>query len=1202
MTNVKLENNIDKNKKQNGASNNADSPFHVIVVTSPDARSAEAALKGPLKRDNLPTCINESTNLISTSDPFDTRLGSGGGTLAAIEEADSFLRLQSDCSNGSILIVHAGGQSSRCPTQMTLGKAWTDLPLLNETDISNPTYILIESLSCLLKNLPCGSIVVAASDVILDLPTDTPISFEYVSSDKVLGLAVPAPLSTAKNHGVFSISQACDTAENKKYAISDVEKFLQKPSIPVMTSCQGCTFIHNSQEMAWIDTGVVIFLPKAADALRELMVNDLSQYTKSGLQQRMDIQKGISVGSIVGSKLELYTHLLLAIPTKGMKDMQSEEIRLQRYLSNESNSDLCSKTLDKIFRKLSVLELQVCTLLDGSFIHLGTTKELMKFMIEGAMEHQTKGSGSLVKLATRRHTFMSGVYAEKCCVIMNSVIDSSYSQELPSFIGNGSIVEHCYIDNSTIQVGSSCVVSCLRGWWHDAVQIPSNTIFQMLPLTEKDETNFEYVFMYLGANDNVKEHAMCYGIPFEKFLDEIGIRYDELWSDDDTQRHLWNARIHPVISVPNSGFIDWKPLIWINNYLRKGQECLNDETVQSSLISWRRMRRLSLSEIQKTADASCEFLYRSTLRSIHVSRKLSCAVTSIRDVLLSREHKEVKLEFLVDLLTNWKNQQLPEIFSATMHMFLEVVASSIKDAAYDIASRTLMILSSLCLEVSDNFPTGRPLAAEYNEEFIPYLDSLKTINESPLKDCEMIVKLVEKAFQRALHISDPTLVTACSRYLEEAAFALTARCVISSIPQIDLDYTNFMPIGTWVVSSAPARVDLSGGWSDTPPVSYEFGGTVACLAVMLHDLKPLSARCRLRTDITGVKLTVENRDIETGDIKESDSVHITTVEDLSNFRDPEARCALLKCALIALGLVPIPSKQTVIDDRTQGLLCTLRKRQIGLELVSTSLLPHGSGLGTSSILAGCIVSSLGRCVGLENIKDQHELVNIVLNLEQLLSTGGGWQDQVGGIFGGLKLCSADVNVIPVHVHVQPCEVPHDALVEFNERLVLAFAGQPRLAKNILQKVVRRWAKRSPHIVQNVQNLVDGARQCIGAIQRNDFDEVGMLLNSYWKQKKIMAGKESGVEPTMVRKIFDILSSEGITYGSTLAGAGGGGFMAMLLRKGMTVEDAQRILDQCKEIDPGSVKWYSCKISNEGLTSFFSDDSIAFSLEWHTGHR
>ena len=34
---------------------------------------------------------------------------------------------------------------------------------------------------------------------------------------------------------------------------------------------------------------------------------------------------------------------------------------------------------------------------------------------------------------------------------------------------------------------------------------------------------------------------------------------------------------------------------------------------------------------------------------------------------------------------------------------------------------------------------------------------------------------------------------------------------------------------------APVRVDLAGGWSDTPPIAYEFGGAVVTLSLKLNN-------------------------------------------------------------------------------------------------------------------------------------------------------------------------------------------------------------------------------------------------------------------------------------------------------------------------------------------------------------------------------
>jgi len=204
---------------------------------------------------------------------------------------------------------------------------------------------------------------------------------------------------------------------------------------------------------------------------------------------------------------------------------------------------------------------------------------------------------------------------------------------------------------------------------------------------------------------------------------------------------------------------------------------------------------------------------------------------------------------------------------------------------------------------------------------------------------------------------------------------------------------------------------------------------------------------------------------------------------------------------------------------------------------------------------------------------------------------------VGGLYGNLKLCTAHLNVIPVHVHVEELQIPPENLEDMNNRLVLAFGGRPRLAKNILQKVLRQWASRSPEIMGTVKKLVSGAHRCIETIQRKDYKELGTLLDDYWTLKKVMAGEDSGVEPTEVKNIFDTLKREHIIDGCTLAGAGGGGFMVFSLCEGRRVEDAIEVLEQSKDVDDQLVTFYYCKVSNEGLESFTADTS-EFQIQWH----
>lgn len=68
-----------------------------------------------------------------------------------------------------------------------------------------------------------------------------------------------------------------------------------------------------------------------------------------------------------------------------------------------------------------------------------------------------------------------------------------------------------------------------------------------------------------------------------------------------------------------------------------------------------------------------------------------------------------------------------------------------------------------------------------------------------------------------------------------------------------------LPVGASVTSRAAARIDLAGGWTDTPPISYEAGGAVLNAAVTLAGEKPVQACCD-RIEECRVELVCEGRE------------------------------------------------------------------------------------------------------------------------------------------------------------------------------------------------------------------------------------------------------------------------------------------------------------------------------------------------------
>ena len=77
------------------------------------------------------------------------------------------------------------------------------------------------------------------------------------------------------------------------------------------------------------------------------------------------------------------------------------------------------------------------------------------------------------------------------------------------------------------------------------------------------------------------------------------------------------------------------------------------------------------------------------------------------------------------------------------------------------------------------------------------------------------------------------------------------------------------------------------------------------------------------------------------------------------------------------------------------------------------------------------------------------LIHAVMIVEQMLTTGGGWQDNAGGLVPGFKMTRSQAS-LPLKVEVEPLNLSEATVDAVTKRLLCIFSGKPRLAKNLLQ--------------------------------------------------------------------------------------------------------------------------------------------------------
>lgn len=728
----------------------------------------------------------------------------------------------------------------------------------------------------------------------------------------------------------------------------------------------------------------------------------------------------------------------------------------------------------------------------------------------------------------------------------------------------------------------------------------------------------------------------------------------------------------------------------------------------AAIARWRVSERLSLKDLLTRADARAEFAWRRRLRGEVDARLVVEAV---------RRRSDAALSALLSRLGSSAGASLPgsEDGMELVRRALWGLDRLAKGRALDIAARAVAIQSALLWAVAGWGGSAQRSGPAAHPDWAAPLALLEGLQpgtgagaagKSPqhrsgvaaaggtAKPTEAAASAARRRAIRQLAavrdswLTGSHLIGRAARHLERAAQLLTAQCVYTAPigePQaLGTDGTAVetraaedhggkrgstttsgplagpvpgaapLPVGKWATAVCPARVDLAGGWSDTPPIHFEAGpfahdaeaagslgtaagiemadcsaavkvaacasrggGVVVNAGVLVDGKKSVGARVR-RCEAPHIVIrtrSVSRPDEATaafrgapasGLLEDPDAaasgipgfveseVKCVSLCDVADYFKPTARGALVKSALLCLGVLEIPGRaEGLMLDCVDGPVAGVGEGGLedqlracfgsgGLEVETWSHLPHGSGLGVSSILAAAVLAAIARCAGVRF--SNPSLTHLVLTLEQLLSTGGGYQDQVGGLYGGgqASVCAPG---LPVRVEAFSLDqgtgesATSDAgLASFLDgHLFVMYTGISRLAKNLLQRVLRQWALRENGVTSTVAALRLNAVAMTRALAERDAAQVGHCLETYWEQKKLMA---PDAEPEKVAKLREVIRP--FVYGSSLCGAGGGGFLVAVKRPDASLSDLREALDADPRTD--TLQWtvHSASIATTGL--------------------
>jgi hypothetical protein len=154
-------------------------------------------------------------------------------------------------------------------------------------------------------------------------------------------------------------------------------------------------------------------------------------------------------------------------------------------------------------------------------------------------------------------------------------------------------------------------------------------------------------------------------------------------------------------------------------------------------------------------------------------------------------------------------------------------------------------------------------------------------------------------------------------------------------------------------------------------------------------------------------------------------------------------------------------------------------------------------------------------------------------------------DQVGGVTGGIKYISS-LPGLDQQLKVQKVAISPETMARLQQRFALIYTGQRRLARNLLRDVVGNYIGGNPDSLYALNEIQRVAALMRFELERGNIDAFAQLLNYHWElSQKVDAGSSN----TLIDQIF--ASVEDLIDGKMICGAGGGGFLQVILKEGVT---------------------------------------------------
>lgn len=297
-----------------------------------------------------------------------------------------------------------------------------------------------------------------------------------------------------------------------------------------------------------------------------------------------------------------------------------------------------------------------------------------------------------------------------------------------------------------------------------------------------------------------------------------------------------------------------------------------------------------------------------------------------------------------------------------------------------------------------------------------------------------------------------------------------------------------------VRSRVPTRIDFAGGWSDVPDFADREGGAVVNAAIDLRVHVEFLMGKRGNT----IRLNAQ------------DLMEHVTIQAL----DAVTYDGKLDLHKAALNMLPVTG---------------------GVEILSRSDAPSGSGLGASGALGVALLAGLSRLR--EEPFSPEELAEMGFQLEtQELRLMGGRQDQYSAALGGFHELTFSENA----VQARRLALDEDAARDLEAHMILVYTGHSHFSSATHERVWQAYSEGEGTVTETLRTLRDLAAPAAGALEAGDWRELASLVDENWRQQQRL---DATIATQKTRDIEEAARAAG-AWGLKATGAGAGGCMVV----------------------------------------------------------